>query len=341
MGPGEGSKAPHYARLVLLAGSLLGFFLLYGALQERIMIQPFGNGEMFADSAFLVLSNRVLAVLCALVLIWRAKESYQPVVPLHHYAYISLSNTLSTFCQYEALRYISFPTQTLGKCGKIVPVMIIGTFISGKKYGWQDYAKALLVSGGCALFLLSGSTEAPSKKKGRETSGERTMEEEWFGLCLILGYLFVDGFTSVFQERLFKKSNMSTNNQMLYVNMWSGLLSIFFLMIKGQLISSVSFSVRNFDFFVTSTALSLCSTFGQISILLVIKEFGALVFSIIMTTRQLFSILFSCFYFLHKLALGQWIGTAIVFSVLYAELKKPRHGGGHGGGGGGLSLIHI
>ena len=45
------------------------------------------------------------------------------------------------------------------------------------------------------------------------------------GLLLVGGYLFFDGFTSTFQERLFKGYTMSTYNQMLYVNICSAILS--------------------------------------------------------------------------------------------------------------------
>ena len=55
-------------------------------------------------------------------------EPTSNVAPLHKYFYISFSNTIASFCQYESLRYISFPTQTLGKCGKMIPVMIIRFF---------------------------------------------------------------------------------------------------------------------------------------------------------------------------------------------------------------------
>lgn len=46
-----------------------------------------------------------------------------------------------------------------------------------------------------------------------------------FGLILVGLYLFFDGFTSTFQERLFKGYTMSTYNQMLYVNMCSAVIS--------------------------------------------------------------------------------------------------------------------
>jgi hypothetical protein len=42
------------------------------------------------------------------------------------------------------------------------PVMIVGTFISGKKYSFKDYAIALSITLGCVLFLLTGVSLSPS-----------------------------------------------------------------------------------------------------------------------------------------------------------------------------------
>lgn len=48
-----------------------------------------------------------------------------------------------------------------------------------------------------------------------------------YGLALMLGYLGFDGFTSTFQDKLFKGFQMTTYNQILYTTLWSSLLSCF------------------------------------------------------------------------------------------------------------------
>ena len=65
----------------------------------------------------------------------------KPVAPIYSYATVSLSNIVATFCQYEALKYVSFPVQTLGKCAKMLPVMVWGIIMLRKRYtckvdGW-------------------------------------------------------------------------------------------------------------------------------------------------------------------------------------------------------------
>lgn len=104
---------------------------------------------------------------------------------------MSLSNVVATCCQYEALKYVAFPVQTLGKCAKMIPVMMWGTLISRKTYSAKDYAAALLVTTGCTVFLLNRGADA---KASRESS--------LLGGVLMLTYLTFDGFTSTFQVRL-------------------------------------------------------------------------------------------------------------------------------------------
>jgi len=74
---------------------------------------------------------------------------------------------------------VSFPTQTLGKCGKMIPVLIIGSALYRKTYGLKDYLVALTVMGGSALFLMSGVMWAclpcalTAKLKRKKNTGNR------------------------------------------------------------------------------------------------------------------------------------------------------------------------
>merc|ERR1711879_768725 len=313
---------PKVFEMCLGAGGILTFLLLYGVIQERIMTQPYGEGEaeeFFTYSAYLVLNNRVVACLVAIVILSLKQENMGNVAPLINYFGISISNTIATVCQYEALRYVTFPTQTLGKCGKTIPVLILGTLIAGKQYGFVDYTVCFLVTIGCTIFVLTGDISSSAAKAAESDS--------MWGLILMGGYLSCDGFTSVFQEKLFKQYKISSYNQMLYVNLCSGIMSLFGLISAGQLMPAIDFSMRNPSFLMNAFGLSLCATMGQLSIYYTIKNFGALFFATVMTTRQVVSIFLSCMIFFHPLSLGQGVGAAIVFGTLYwkatQKKKKP------------------
>jgi len=295
---------------------IVGCLMLYGVLQERIMAEPYGEGdeaERFKYSLFLVLCNRLSSCAIAVVgLMTNGKFSeIYPVAPVWNYAAVSVSNVVATFCQYEALKYVSFPVQTLGKCAKMIPVMLWGILIMQKRYGFKDFGVALLITAGCTLFLLTGEV----KSKASTSLADSSM----WGVLLMCGYLGFDGFTSTFQDKLFKGYQMSTYNQILYTTAFSAFFSLFGLVSSGQFPLAMSFINRHPECLWNVVALSASATVGALFISYTIKTFGALIFATIMTTRQFLSILLSCVLFAHPLSLGQWAGTVAVFGTLYYQ----------------------
>lgn len=111
---------------------IVGMLAVYGILQERIMTVSYDD-EMFRHSVFLVLCNRLVAVVFASVLASMHKESLANKAPLRFYLIVSLSNVIASTCQYEALKHVSFVVQMLGKSFKTIPVMIWGVVVSGKR----------------------------------------------------------------------------------------------------------------------------------------------------------------------------------------------------------------
>jgi len=59
---------------------------------------------------------------------------------------------------------------------------------------------------------------------------------------------------------------------------------------------------------------------GQNFIFFTIHEFGALANSLITTTRKFFTIVFSIFFFGHRISSMQWVGVVLVFAALGYEL---------------------
>ena len=58
------------------------------------------------------------------------------------------------------------------------------------------------------------------------------------------------------------------------------------------------------------------SALSQIFIALTIKQFGAVVFIIIMTTRSIPQVIVSWLYFGHEFGVLGWIGVLVVFVVI-------------------------
>merc|ERR550532_1596428 len=97
--------------------------------------------------------NRLAAVVFSIgMALWKGEELV-PKAPLWKYLIISFSNVYASTCQYEALKYVSFAVQMLCKSFKMMPVMLWGMAISGKRYKLQDWLVAAAVTGGVTAFL--------------------------------------------------------------------------------------------------------------------------------------------------------------------------------------------
>ena len=266
------------------------------------MTTPFGpNGRLFTASVFLVLVNRVATLFLAVaVTLWKG-QSLAPAAPLQSYAGISLSNTLATTCQYDALKYVSFPVATLAKCAKMIPVMVWGTLMNRKNYTQAEYATAIIITLGCTAFILTG--EIRSRVLEHHLQGV----EYLFGGLLMATYLTFDGFTSTMQERLFREyRDITICNQITYCSMWSCLIALSACLSDGSLWTAVMF-IRDYPRCMWDiAALSISAGSAQLFISFTIKKHGALAFATIMTTRQFLSILVSCAVFLNPLTIGQW-----------------------------------
>ncbi|XP_040994097.1 UDP-galactose/UDP-glucose transporter 5B-like [Juglans microcarpa x Juglans regia] len=312
-GAGGTWKESKIWKMVFSVVGIMTTLVTYGVLQEKIMRVPYGvNKEYFKYSLFLVFCNRITTSAVSAGALLASKKALDPVAPVYKYCLVSISNILTTTCQYEALKYVSFPIQTLAKCAKMIPVMVWGTIIMQKKYVGHDYLLAFLVTLGCSIFILyPAASEISPYSRGRENT-------TW-GVSLMIGYLGFDGFTSTFQDKLFKGYDMDIHNQIFYTTLCSCILSFTGLTLQGHLLPAIDFVYRHNDCFFDITLLSTVATVSQFFISYTIRNFGALTFATIMTTRQLVSIMLSCIWFAHPLSWEQCIGAVIVFGSLYAK----------------------
>ena len=274
-------------------------------LQERVMTRKY-DGVKFTNSQFLVFSNRILAALIAFAYI---KITTQPVqrVPLYKYSYCSISNTLSSWCQYEALKFVSFPTQVVAKAFKVIPVMLMKKVVSNKTYALNEYFTAALLSTGVGLFLLAADSKGENKS---------SVETSVAGVIILLMYMAFDSFTSNWQDEIFQTYKVSSIQMMFGVNLFSCVLTVGSLLFRGVFFSSLWFLFNHSDFAFHVMLISIASAVGQLFIFHTIQTFGALVFTLIMTLRQALSIFLSCVIYGHEFTSQGLIGIVIIFVSL-------------------------
>lgn len=193
-------------------------------------VGPEEKKSRFTDSQFLVFVNRTLALIVSVIYLFLTNNFKHPA-PLFKFSYAAFSNIMSAYCQYEALKYVNFPTQVLTKSVKIIFVMIMGKIVSRTKYEFHEYLTAGLISIGMILFLTGSADDYKQSPTTTLT-----------GLFLLVLYLLFDSFTSNWQDHLSKSYSISSMQMMAGVNTFSALFTATSIFVQGGFLVSINFA---------------------------------------------------------------------------------------------------
>ncbi|GAA5934766.1 hypothetical protein JCM1841_005040 [Sporobolomyces salmonicolor] len=346
--PAEKGSSSHMS-LMLHGAGLVFIYSLYGVLQEKIMkSSTYGpNNEHFTSSSLLIVANRVFSISVGfLILFYKSRQSpeagsfaqrLRPTSPYFAYASVAVFNFLSTSCQYQALRYVSYTTQSLAKTSKMIPVLVVGALIWKKKHLTREWVAGAVILAGCATYLFS---TPPTPHGSHAAAAASADDESWFngmaGTFFLVGYLFFDGLVSTTQEKVFGKNPASSDpfgpdspvlDQMIWTNVFAALIAS-----AMAVASSATGSFwPNVELLLTSGSLiwdvcvfSAASAVGLIILLNTIASFGALTSSLIMTIRQFLSILINAGIFgnFSSVSLVGWTGVFWVASGIWIKINK-------------------
>ncbi len=304
-------------------------YLTWGVMQEELMSAKFNptpatpSGK-FPSATFCVFSNRLLAIIVAFIACQMVHGTVKSTAPLLSFTPCSLSNTMSSWAQYKALNYVAFSMQTIFKSTKVIPVMLMGTVLKGASYSLTEYAEAVAITTGVAVFGLNReSSHKSSSSSGAEEEG--AWSGDAIGFALLCMYVLSDSFTAQWQSKLYKQYGKIDQWHMMYgVNVSSIIITMSALVLTGELYLSLEFLYYNPVTIWFQILTAITSATGQIAIFTTIKLYGPIVFAIIMTTRQVFSIALSNLLFGHHMTLAAFFGALVVFGAVFHSVHRKR-----------------
>lgn len=225
-----------------------------------------------------------------------------------YYASSALTYLLAMVSSNMALRWVAYPTQVVAKAAKPIPVMILGVLIGRKSYSVQKYFFIFIIVVGVVLFMYKEGKINPNN------------ENAGLGEILLFLSLSMDGLTGAIQERLRAASRPSAQHMMLSMNFWSSIILGFAILVTGEGREFLAFAAKHPELLTHLILLSLAGAFGQLFIFMMVSGYGPLPCSIVTTTRKFFTVLFSVLFFRNPISGRQWIGTALVFTGLFADM---------------------
>lgn len=328
-------------KLLFCVAGIYFFFLTWGLLQERISTMKYVNSVSDTGSfRFFQVLNMVQAFFAAglalsqlliqgMPLCGTASQPHSLTPQLmFNFLKIALTSSIGSSLGYRSLKHINYPTMILGKSCKLVPVMLMNFLIYRKHFEAHKYFTVALITAGVSGFMLF--EDAAEDKQGS------LQGNSWFGLLLLLVNLLLDGTTNSWQDQLFLKYRLRSQQLMLFMNFFSGLLLAASLLVQtalnprdSQLISAFNFAHTFPAVIPDILAFSACGALGQLFIFYTLEHFGSLMLVTVTVTRKLFTILLSLFWFDHAVNWKQWCCVGAVFAAIVLEAvigkkqKKP------------------
>jgi len=127
--------------------------------------------------------------------------------------------------------------------------------------------------------------------------------------------LLADGFLPDFQAVVKSKFKPHATVLMVEVNKWAFLLAISFSIFTGHFIPMMSFIFEHTRLMIDLLLIGVLSTFGQLFIYRLVKQFKQHIVPFIITTRKIFTVGLSIIYYKHDINSLQLIGLVLVFGI--------------------------
>lgn len=322
------AKFPSFLHLIFCSAGIYGFFLTWGILQERISTMEYVSNGLKSRFKYFQVLNMIQAVFAAILAFLQITLQKLPIcgtrenphrptsLLLFAFFKIAVCSSVASSLGYRSLRHLNYPTMILGKSCKLVPVMLMNFLIYRKRFESYKYATVALITIGVSGFMLF------EEKSGKSGSSGNSL----WGLGLLLTNLLMDGATNSWQDQLFLKYRLKSQQLMMFMNLFSGLIlavSLVFYAFWQPETSQFLDAIRFFREFPSALpdvfAFSLCGALGQLFIFHTLEHFGSLSLVTITVTRKLFTILLSLFWFNHKVNMKQWSCVSLVFLALVLE----------------------
>lgn len=294
-------------QFIQLTVAVFVFYLVYGYMQELIFkldgFRPFGW--------YLTLVQFGLYTIFGLAEL-QLKADKERRIPLSSYVVIAFLTVATMGLSNTSVGYLNYPTQVIFKCCKLIPVMLGGVLIQGKKYNCIDVTAVLFMCIGLILFTLADSSVSPSFNT--------------YGVILISLALLADGAIGNVQEKALKQYQGSNSEMVLYSYSIGFIYILIGLVLSGRLLPAFEFCkdypVETYGYAVIFSISGYC---GVNIVLTLVKSFGALIAVTVTTCRKAITIILSFMFFAKPFTFQYvWSGLIVVLGIYLNVYSKNK-----------------
>lgn len=238
-----------------------------------------------------------------------AKET-ERVAPLSAYPLLTGCLLTSSALSNLALNYINFPTKVVFRSCKLIPTMIVASFVHRKVFTSVEYILAFCVSLGLVLFAAADWELAPSFHP--------------VGLAFVSMSVCADAVLPNAQERLFRMGS-SRVEVTFFTNIFTLVAMTITTLISGDLLGLIAFARTNRLLCIYMTIYTFIAYITISLHMTVVRKFGGVAAVLVATGRKGMTLILSFLLFPKAFS---WLyvfgGVLVLGGLLFSSLVKIR-----------------
>mmetsp|Transcript_42834 Transcript_42834/g.80355 ORF Transcript_42834/g.80355 Transcript_42834/m.80355 type:complete len:636 (+) Transcript_42834:78-1985(+) len=299
----------HFVDALVACLGMITCFIWYSLIQEFILQHEYPTGDMFPDASFLILSDKIFALVVSSISILLARTPFQWQAGKWVVGPGTL-DWLAAYCIDKSTSYLAYTVVTVFKCSRVVPIMVCNTFINGEKQGIKDYGLAVLICAGVAGFsYLNAGDNSPPK----EDSG-------FIGIKLIVAGLMASALTTTSEKWIFRKYDGFSHMSMMFsINLVGGVIG--FIVCKFTLGFAVLFAFLKNNPSAVGHILMLgtACTLGCYLVFYVLDHHGPVTVAIAILVKQILTIYMSAVLYDHEITPAASVCAMLTFLAVGAR----------------------
>lgn len=298
-------------KFFLLSGTMFIFFGIHNILQEAMMKVPGFNGVMLSYMEVLGVT------ICSFVERRYVVKETGRVAPLQNYPLLTVCLLSSSCLSNVSLNYINFPTKVVFRSCKLIPTMIIATFLNKRVFKSYEYVCAIAISLGLVVFAAADWKLTPSFHPT--------------GLILVSLSVVADAILPNAQERLFRLGS-SRLEVTYFTNLFTLIAMTVITLGSGDLVKVAKLAMTSDTNLVTYMVVYTFIAYIAISaFMMIVKNYGGVTAVLLSTARKGMTLILSFLLFPKKFSWFYVLGAALVLGgLLVVSLTKhmrPKQGG--------------
>ncbi|GAV03291.1 hypothetical protein RvY_13736 [Ramazzottius varieornatus] len=300
------------AKFFICSGGIFGCFMIYGYVQEMMF-----RIEGYKDFGwYLTLMQFLQYTLFSFMERKATMSDMTRKIPVRYYLVIGFLAMATIGLSNVSLAYLNYPTQVVFKCCKLIPVLVGGVLIQGKKYGMLDILAACCMSIGLIFFVLADNKVQPNFNMT--------------GVLFVCLALTADAAIGNIQEKAVRLYHGNTLEVVYFTHLIGAVYVFAGLLITGEFFRAFTYCYDNPKFYAYAALFGATGYIGVQMVLTMVVSFGAFIAMSVTTFRKALSIVISFLAFSKPFTLQYlWAGGVVLLGVylnVYSRNQEEMRG---------------